>query len=526
MSARPASTFAGRAVDAALRAGRGNKLAQKARPGPIGRAADAVVRAISPRRGLMRQHARLQTAILAGGYDVVNDLRTHRRGPGRGGTANEQADPRTLWELRELSREHDRNTPLYHGIVERAIDNVLGDGLGWRANTGDEGLDREVNALVTDRMQGLFLGGIDFQEGLRLALRAVWVDGDVLLAFTDDGRVQAYEGEWLVTPRDIDAARRERISHGVETNARGDVIAYHVAKAKRHNRLGWTGRANAERIDAADAILPANRTRFGQSRGLPMLTSTMGLIDKLDAYIDAETLAAQMQADWAWFLKRDPSLTDALPGTEVQTDPNATPDSDTTFTKLLRHEPGMVYDGVPGEELDFVAPTRPTHQFEPYLVTCARIVGAAGSMPLELVLLDFSKTNYSSARAALLEAHRAFRREQRFTISRIAVPIVRRLIVRAVAARELPPAENIYRAAWQPGRWWSVDPYKQAKADETDLKNGVKTESECIREHGRDPEEVWDERKWELNEQRQRGLIPRESQGAETPTPGDTTPGR
>jgi len=521
-----AAGAAAMAVAAALRGGRIGELAKKAAGGAVSRSLDRAIAAVAPVWGLRRAEARLQRAALSGGYDAVAGGRTHRQYGGSGGTGDDHLDSRSLWDLRELCRDHERNNAVFTGMLDRIADNVLGERLGWTAASGSEAIDREVTDYVRQRMRsGCFTTGEGFQAGVRLALRSVLRDGDVLLAFTDDGQVEPIEADQLVTPR-IDAAAavsgvatigRRTIVNGVETDADGIVTAYHAAKRRSYNARGWVATGETRRIPAADARLPKRKQRFSQSRGAPAFSAALSLIDKLDAYVDAEALAAQMNADWALFIQREAEA-DYRPmgGTDTQTDPNKSDDSTaSTFDKLARHEPGMVYDGFPGEKLDFVESKRPGRQFDPYITTMSRLIGASAGLPVELVLIDFSKTTYTSGRMALLEARRTFRKLQAFATLEIAAPIVVRWIARGVAARQISPGgpnANPFQIAWKLPRWEWVDPFKEARANEVAIvKNRTKSRSAVIRDRGEEPEEVFDELEAEEKDLRRRGLLAAQS---------------
>jgi capsid protein len=269
------------------------------------------------------------------------------------------------------------------------------------------------------------------------------------------------------------------------------VTGYWVARQRARGSRGWTDPRGAEFVPADQADLLSQKRRFSQSRGTPALTAAMGILDKLDSYIDAETLAAEMQADWAWFIKRDPAAPDFLPGTDTQTDGNApATGSNTTYDKLLRHEPGMVYDGTPGEELNLLESKRPSQQFEPYIVIVCRIVGASIGLPLELLLLDFSRVNYTSGRMGMLQAVRRFRWQQRFVTERMWQPYYRRLIARAIARRELPARSELFRSIAVLPQWPWTDPFKDAAANRLRVEDSECGVSDVIRERGGDPAQV------------------------------------
>ena len=74
----------------------------------------------------------------------------------------------------------------------------------------------------------------------------------------------------------------------------------------------------------------------------------------------------------------------------------------------IQLEGGTFIPLYPGDKMTPFTPSRPAPQFANFVEAVARQIGVAAGMPYELVMKDFSTTNYSSARASLLEAWRFF----------------------------------------------------------------------------------------------------------------------
>ena len=115
-----------------------------------------------------------------------------------------------------------------------------------------------------------------------------------------------------------------------------------------------------------------------------------------------------------------------------------------------------------------------------------RQTGASIGVPYEVVLKDFSKTNYSSARAALNEAWRYFINRRTWLATYWAAPIYRLWLEEAVNAGmiEAPGyyenAEFYLKCKWiGPGRG-QIDPTKEAEAAQIRMDTFISTlEEEC-----------------------------------------------
>jgi len=178
----------------------------------------------------------------------------------------------------------------------------------------------------------------------------------------------------------------------------------------------------------------------------------------------------------------------------------------------VRLKGGAVMPLYPGDKISSFAPNRPSDKFAPFVNAMNRHVAASLNMPYELLLKDFSQTNYSSARAALLEAWRFFNGRRKWLSDHWAQPVYELWLEEAVDAG-LIDAPGFYghrrayaRTAWiGPGRGW-VDPVKEAKAAQIRMDIGVSTlERECA-EQGLDWEDVLEQRARERKRMAELGL--------------------
>jgi hypothetical protein len=165
-----------------------------------------------------------------------------------------------------------------------------------------------------------------------------------------------------------------------------------------------------------------------------------------------------------------------------------------------------------GDKLHGFTPARPSVAYEPFVTTAFRYIGAGLNMPYELLLKDFSKTNYSSARAALLEAWRFFTGRRNWLGRTFYQPAYELWFEEMVDAGKIE-APGFYdnRTAWTrarwigPGRGW-IDPLKEAQASELRMDIMVSTlEDECA-EQGKDWEEVLEQRAIEEARKKKLGL--------------------
>jgi lambda family phage portal protein len=162
----------------------------------------------------------------------------------------------------------------------------------------------------------------------------------------------------------------------------------------------------------------------------------------------------------------------------------------------IKLQGGSIIPMFPGDKVAPFTPGRPNSGYGQFVENILRHIGAGLNIPFELLMKDFSKTNYSSARAALLEAWRYFSAKRQWLSNYWAKPVYELWLEEAIN-KGIIEAPDFYEKfhAWTkskwigPGRGW-VDPVKEAKAAHLRMQIGLSTlEDECAAQ-GLDWEEV------------------------------------
>lgn len=469
------------------------------------------------------------------------------------------ADADWLPELntaRGRSRDLGRNNGVAKGILQTIIDNVVGTGLrlsampDYKALGQTKGWANTWRANVQSRFQAYWcttaIHSADTLNGdqlAALALRSQLENGDgagILDWLPDAGdgfatKVKVFESDRLSNPfGEMDSPI---LRGGVKLDlATGAPIGYYIRNAHPGDAYlagmagqfpAWefvprkTSSGRLRVLHAFDAERPE------QHRGKPLLVAVLPLFKQLARYMDAELAAAVVNGMIAGIIETPMLMEDlvAMFG-----------DSDTgrdAYLKMRRDhavplESGSLIPVAPGDKVQPFLPQRPASGFAAFIESILRTVGASADLPYELVLKDFSKTNYSSARAALLEAWRAFLRRRDNIGSQWCDPIYACWLEEQVNTGAVD-APGFYenRAAYQrcawvgPGRG-AIDPLKEAMGAQVSVDAGFSTlERECA-ERGLDWEEVMEQRATEL--QRAQDLnIPQVVSGRATIVPEDAS---
>lgn len=491
---------------------------------------DKVVGWVSPAAGLARWQARTQIAALDGSWKGGRkDRRPTRNWRPLGGSPD--ADVLLdLPDLRNRARDLARNTPVATGAIATTTNGVVGDGLRLQASIDGDALGitpEEADAYEREQEREWeafcrrcdFTGVQCFDELQVLAFRSIKESGDVVVIrrFRKDvgdvygTKLQILEADRLSNPNR--GADSDRIAGGVEINADGVPVAYHISSkhpgALRAGAMTWE-RVAARTDDGLRVVLHLfERTRPELTRGVPYLAPVIEHFKQISDYSDAEVTAAVVSAMFTLAIEtpNDNEFSGPILG-EVG-------DSNLEQNEVKLGN-GAVISLAPGEKATAVNPSRPNANFDPFMQAFMKQVGVALQLPLELLLKHF-EASYSASRAALEMAWAYFNQQRSWFAYRLNQEVYGWAMDEAVASGRLnrpgwftnPMIREAYLyAEWIGPRRWSLNPQQEAGADEIDIRLGVKTrEQVCIERTGGDVEKKLDQLAKEHERMMEGGLI-------------------
>lgn len=428
-------------------------------------------------------------------FEAVQRLRRSGRPLPQGGSADYQARY-DLDLLRAESQRMDRDNAIYAAIVNRALDNIIGDGFSLQSRAASARKRQKIEALWRDWCEsGPEVRGFSkWWQDERLVLRHVWVEGDVgaILVSQGDvaGRYQLVEAGQIVTPGA--GAKSKNIENGVELDKYGRPLRFHVAD---YSDSGATTKRVTQPIEAKDFVFVCQRLRASQTRGFPVQTPNLPVFHMLSDVLVNEAYSWQLQSRIAVAITRPGAAELAMAASDEsdRTKPPAVAD------RMLDFDDGLVFHLEPGESVQTIQRNIPGHQFTDSVTTYLRILGLPVGMPLELVLLDWSKTNYSSARAALEQAFGAFRTWQRILEQQWHDRLFAWKVSEWVQTKQIS-GDDVYDHVWiKPAFPW-LDQLKEGQAWGQRIDRGLTTHAEAIKSQNRDREDVVGEREREVRD--------------------------
>lgn len=436
------------------------------------------------------------------------------------------------------------------GLIEGLTTNVVGTGLFPQSQVDADalGISDEAAGELRDAIEAEFAawtrvadagGRMTFAQMQALAQRTTGVQGEhlhlcVSMAGPDGrlppGRNLAFALQSLSPARLRNPAGRDldpMIHDGVQLGPYGEAIGYHIAQPDLTGAVSTASIGTSRYYPARYAHRPVVLHGFPQMdseqvRGRPVMTPALKFFRDLGDCLDHELVGQMMSALFPIVVTSDNSnLAQQLGSRQEDKFLRFRKDDDKPVTTV---DVGSVFQLYQGEDIKALESPRPGNNFETFVMRILRAAGASVGMPYEVVVKDFSRTNYSSARAALLEAWRVFRRWQLWLEFGFCTPVWRAVIEEAFARGRIAipagapafyDAMDAYLAvSWIPPRPGHVDPMKETESEIAALDAGITTYAEVIAARGGDWETVMRQRARERRRMRQLGLEPTEPRPA------------
>lgn len=470
--------------------------------------------------GWRQRIARLIAGPVKRGVRMYGGARTSTGQIGFGGTAG-SADAElssSLERLRARSRAMVRDSSYAKRAKMVVVNNVIGTGVGMQAQVKNTrgGLATAVNDSIEwawhywSGAQSCHTGGaMAFADLERALMGEVFEAGEVLVRLHRQRfggsdvplALEMIEAERLADSIDTyGVAPGNELRMGVEVDSFGRAVAYWVRGRHRgdiHVRIGEQS-DRVERVPADEILHLKLTARWPQTRGEPWLHTVVRKLHDMDQYTAAEVMAARASA---YYFATVEKPDDGAPAFNDGTTDTGQP--------VLDIEPLAVRELAPGEQLKFHQPNRPNSSLDPFLRYMLREVAAGVGVSYESLSRDYSQSNYSSSRLALLDDRDGYKALQQWWLRSFRMPLHRIWLQQAVLSRAVQAIPlDAYGAdprryeavGFNPRGWSWVDPTKEVNAYKEAIRAGLTTVTDVIAQTagGLDIEDVIETRKREL----------------------------
>ena len=355
------------------------------------------------------------------------------------------------------SRHFYRNNSIYNGMIKRAVSYIIGNGFKVQPTTKGRG-SKAWNELagklwIRDRRRPEIRRLLSGSRVEKMICREVIVAGDTGVIKTKRDKVylqQLVEAEQIAGPRTIaDGIKKDEVT--------GAPLLYYVAPYSKSGRLT---RSKAQQVSPENFIFITDPDRPSATRGVPACQSAFPMLHRINDVCDSEAIAWQLLSRMAIAVTREdgPSLGLA----ESSQDPNA---NGTELTgRLTEIGYALIYHAKPGEKVEGIQRNLPGANFTESIRMFLRLLGLPLGIPLEIILLDWTQSNYSQSRAVLEQAYQTFMGYQEMLEEFYYREIYNWKIRQWIAAGELKNRPDKYSHEWIKPTWPWIDQLKEAQA--------------------------------------------------------------
>lgn len=417
--------------------------------------------------------------------------------------------------LRGYARVQEQNYDLAEGVLATLVDNVIGpDGISIeplpknKDGKPNKALAKEISELYKDwKLKPEVTGEYTWAAAERMMGRAWFRDGEFLVQHVEGLRadlnhntrvpysIELIEADLL--PHDLEN-QSKRITQGVERNAWGRPVAYHLlydhpGDISYLSITMRTKRVPAERILHAKIV-----KRFKQARGVSIFAPMLTRIEDIKDYEESERVAARIAAAMCAYIKKGTA--------DDYTAPKESED------RSFSVKPGLIFDRLnPGEEIGTVDSNRPSSLLEGFRDAMVRMVAVGSRTTASSINRKYDGT-YSAQRQELVEGYISYKALTNLFAGQVSYPIYKRFLEMAILSGQIRiPSEldinTLFNAeARGPAMPW-IDPEKEEKALERAERAGHKSAQQSIRERGGNPEQVMDDIESWRKDADDRGLV-------------------
>ena len=470
---------------------------------------DRTVGFFSPKALLQRKKAKLQNAYFENKFEKRKyegaDAGRRTEGWNTGSLSANAEIASSGFRLRDRARDLVRNNPYAARGIEVIANNVIGKGIKTeiKVDTRAEVSNREkkLNNIWRAWSQHCDHDGLhDFAGMQRMVMRSVAESGEILVRIRRTGRrfVMAPNGKVVEIPPfqlqllESDFIASDQIGPisgdtipkgniiitGIELDPTGKKVAYHLHKAHPGNiNLDIASNFDTIRVDAAEILHPFRQDRPGQLRGVTFLHPIVLRLRDFDLYEDAQLKRQQCAAMFAAFV----------------TDVSGVDDDEEAAQEIElgeKMEPGMIELLPPGRDVTLANPPG-ADNYKEYTTVVLHSIASGIGVTYEQLTGDLAEVNFSSARMGWLESHRNFDTWRHNIIERQFLNPVFSWFLEGLDL--IGESSANVRAVFTAPRREMIDPVKETQAMIKAIRGGLKTQSEAIRELGKDPDTHFEE---------------------------------
>jgi len=394
-------------------------------------------------------------------------------------------------KLRDRSRYEVANNTYARGIINTFAKDIVGTGPRLQLQTSDENFNRRTEAAFT-----IWSNEIRLPEKLLLARQSQAESGEVFLILRNNPKtrnpvtldIAVIEAEQVANPDFMSIQTDPLFLDGITFDEFGNPVSYDVLKSHPGSDIFGFDPSQFDRISARFVIHLFKKLRPGQNRGIPEITAALPLFAQLRRYTLATISAAETAANNSYVISTQHSNLNP-----EDIDASAEPFEEVDIAR------NMATVMPAGWTMGQMKSEQPTTQYAEFKGEILNEIARVIDMPFNIAAANSSGYNYASGRLDHQTYFKGIKVEQS-SLSHVALnPIFNSWFFEVARLGNVVgriPRESLKRT-WFFDGFEHVDPQREAKAQDIDLKNFSQTYADVYARRGKDWQDAFQQIKRE-----------------------------
>jgi len=396
-----------------------------------------------------------------------------------------------------MTRQLDDENMVYATMFDRLCSNLLGpNGFTLQARTGSDA----VNQIIENELWPAFIKSPEYRDLFTwkdcqyLTMRDMVGVGDIGFIKLASGKLQAIENERINTPSGDQVKslpNGRKVEQGIEMTKAGKVMGFWITEP---TRWGFQSAGKGKRIDKKNFIYCHGKSqRFSRSRPIPPFIQVASSTFRVDDILNSEAIAWQLLAKHAVVVNQSNANEDAYDLSETDSETENVTNSITD--RVTESEAGIFFWGEQGEEVRGVDRNLPGKDFPASVRSFMQLFAMRIGLPLEILILDWTKTNFASGKGALVQASQNIREWQVRIVEQLHQQVYEWKVRQWLDEGLIPDFDKVADHEWFPPVPPWVDPVEAAKSWGIQVAQGQVTYSNMLKQNGKDRDTQIAERK-------------------------------
>ncbi len=400
---------------------------------------------------------------------------------GGSGAFHQQID---ITSLHDQTRWFYRNNGIFSGMMNAAADYIWGNGFTLQFTTKSKTYNAKAEKLfnewwrkpeIKQQLTGRTVGRMGAIELLSM--------GEWATILTDQGLLDFVESEQIKSPRD----KRKRATSGMRFKADGSISKYFACP---YDANGQPDTDNPQEYDADFFLFAFRPDRFSSLRAVPTCQSVYPSLHRVNDVCDSEAIAWQLLSRVAISMirKNGPKL--GYDESEEDTSRSGDDFDDDTDRRITELGNALIFHGETGDKIEGISRNIPGKDFTASLTMFLRLLGQPLGLPLEVILNDWTKSNFSQCKAALVQAFQRFLGWQFLIEDSTLRPIVKWKTENFVSEGLLPERVDGLSHEWLKPKFPWLEQLKEALSFGVMIDRGFTSHSRVLKTLNLDRDEI------------------------------------